>query len=337
MLKSLLMASALSMAFSSTAMAATAQGNLTADNYAVAVLEVDGVSTIIANSAGNWPTVRQFSFNIPDSAMRSCTIRIIAWGDGSSAQGIAAYFTGIGGSINTGPGGAFQLSSVPNSVTGGFPASPSVMTVAQTQTIVSAPATPVAPSWTSLPVGVGGITGTWGPVTMPLAGSSPSAYNPNFTFIWDGNANTLGANRANYRVATAPCSSIQPPVEPPVPMPGNHWSCYRVVEGPTLKPETLTVQDQFGKAQIVLARPVMLCNPSNKVHGKAKYGVENPERHLVCYQPVKQSDQQAKRKVKINNQMAPATLVVADREMFCVPSSKKRLDAPDQPVGVPMD
>ena len=124
-----------------------------------------------------------------------------------------------------------------------------------------------------------------------------------------------------------------PPVEPPFIVPGNHWQCYRVLQGPTLKPETLTVQDQFGKAQIVLARPLMLCNPSLKIHGDRKYDIEFKERHLVCYQPVKQSDQQPKRKVKINNQMAPATLVLAERQMFCVPSIKKRLDAPDQPVG----
>ena len=125
--------------------------------------------------------------------------------------------------------------------------------------------------------------------------------------------------------------------ELPVPMRGNHWQCYRVIEGPTLKPENLTVRDQFGKAEIVLARPVMLCNPSIKFHGDKRYEIENPDIHLVCYNPVKQSDQQPKRKVKINNQMAPANLVLAERQMFCVPSSKKRLDAPDQPVGMSMD
>lgn len=336
MLKSLLMASALTMVFSGTAIAGTVQGNLVADNYAVAVLEVNGVPAIIPGSAGNWPTVRKFSFNIPDTPMRSCNIRIIAWGDGSSAQGIAAYFTGTA-SINTGPGGAFGLSSVPNTATGGFPASPTAMTAAQINSVLSVTPAPVPPSWTSLPVGVGGITGTWGPVTMPLAGTSPSTYSPNFTFIWDGTASTLDANPKNYRVATAPCSSVQPPVEPPVPMPGNHWQCYRVVEGPTLKPESLMVRDQFGKAEIVLARPVTLCNPSIKTHGGKTYEMKNPEIHLVCYTPIKQSDPQIKRRVKINNQMAPANLVLAERQMFCVPSSKKRLDAPDQPVGSQMD
>lgn len=123
-----------------------------------------------------------------------------------------------------------------------------------------------------------------------------------------------------------------PPIVRPVPMAGNHWQCYRVIDGPTLKPESLVVQDQFGKSEIVLARPVMLCNPSMKVHGDKQYGIQMPETHLVCYQPVRQSDAQVRRRVAINNQMAPATLVVAERQMFCVPSSKKRLDGPDLAV-----
>lgn len=125
--------------------------------------------------------------------------------------------------------------------------------------------------------------------------------------------------------------------EVPVPMAGNHWQCYRVLEGPTLKPESLVVRDQFGKAEIVLARPLMLCNPSLKVHAGREYRMDNEDRHLVCYQPVRQSDQQTRRRVRINNQMAPATLVLAERQMFCVPSSKKRLDAADQPVPSRMD
>ena len=123
-----------------------------------------------------------------------------------------------------------------------------------------------------------------------------------------------------------------PPVPQPIPMAGNHWQCYRVLEGPTLKPEPITVRDQFGKAEIVLARPIMLCNPSMKYHRDKEYGIENAASHLVCYQPLRQSDPQVRRRVAINNQMAPAILTVAERQMFCVPSSKKRLDGPDLPV-----
>ncbi len=123
-----------------------------------------------------------------------------------------------------------------------------------------------------------------------------------------------------------------PPKDGAVSMPGDHYQCYRVVEGKALKPEAIAVADQFGKAQLVLARPVMLCNPSNKLHNGMKYGVEFKDRHLVCYEPIKQSDQPVKRRVHINNQFAPDDLTVAERQMFCVPSSKKLIGAPDKPL-----
>ncbi len=337
MFKSLLMASALTMAFSSAAMAGTVTGSVVADNHSVVVLD-DGVTkTIIPTSGGSWPSAKTFTFNIPDldeQQMKRCRVHIIAWGDGSDAQGIAAHFTGaMSASTGTSP---FVIGAVSNATTGGaFPVNGAATSPVQVNSILASLGAQAAPGWTSLPVGTGGIPGTWGPVVMPAMGPNPAAYPASFRFIWDTPA--LGANRTNYRVATLPCDKLQPPIENPISMPGNHWQCYRVVEGPTLKPESLVVRDQFGKAEIVLARPLMLCNPSLKVHGDKKYGVEFQERHLVCYQPVKQSDQTVKRKVKINNQMAPATLVLAERQMFCVPSSKKRLDAPDQPVALPMD
>ena len=338
MLKSLLMASALTMAFSGAAMAGTVNASVVADNHSVVVLD-NGSKTIIPGSAGSWPSAKTFNFNIPDlgpEQMKRCKVHIIAWGDGSDAQGIAAHFSGaMSASTGIAP---FVIGIVPNTATGGaFPANGASTTLAQATSVLNALGVQPPPGWTSLAVGTGGIPGTWGPVVMPAMGPNPAAYPANFRFIWDTPA--LGANAKHYRVATLPCDKLQPPVvdEPPVPMAGNHWQCYRVLEGPTLKPETITVRDQFGKAQIVLARPLMLCNPSIKVHNNTTYKVENPESHLVCYQPIKQSDQQPKRKVKINNQMAPATLVLAERQMFCVPSSKKRLDAPDQPVGSQMD
>jgi hypothetical protein len=124
-----------------------------------------------------------------------------------------------------------------------------------------------------------------------------------------------------------------PPKDGAVPVPGDHYQCYRVIEGRALKPELITVSDQFSsKTQLVLARPVMLCNPSNKLHNGIKYGVEFKQRHLVCYEPIKQSDQPVKRRVHINNQFAPDELTTAERQMFCVPSSKYLIGAPDKPI-----
>lgn len=335
MLKSLLMASALSVAFSGAAVAGMVNGSIVADNHSVAVLEINGTSTIIPLSGGSWPSAKTFNFNIPDldqEQIRRCKVHVIAWGDGSSAQGIAAHFSGAL-SASTGSGSPFVIGSVPNGVTaGGFPANGASTNAAQVNSIIGALGVQSAPGWTSLPVGVGGITNVWGPVVMPALGPNPAAYPANFQFIWD--TPNLSANPQSYRVASLPCDKLQEPVDPPIPMAGNHWQCYRVVEGPMLKPETLSIGDQFGRTRTVLARPVMLCNPSTKIHGDKKYDVEYPERHLVCYTPVKQQADPTKRRVKINNQMAPATLVIGERQMFCVPSSKKRIDAPDQPVGL---
>lgn len=118
----------------------------------------------------------------------------------------------------------------------------------------------------------------------------------------------------------------------PETMKGDHYQCYRIPESNRLPPEAMQVGDQFGRTQIVLGRPVTICNPSTKVHGAVRYGVGNPERHLVCYDIVKQSENQRRRKVRFNNQMAPGEVVVAERQTFCVPSSKKLLGEREVPL-----
>lgn len=108
-----------------------------------------------------------------------------------------------------------------------------------------------------------------------------------------------------------------------VDVPGDHYQCYRV-RAEALRPETITVADQFGRAQIVLARPVMLCNPSLKVHRDKRYPVKSPQLHLVCYEPAR-PEKAPVRRVRIGNQFQVADLYVGERAMFCVPSKKKLL------------
>lgn len=121
------------------------------------------------------------------------------------------------------------------------------------------------------------------------------------------------------------------PANQVVDVPGDHYQCYRA-EGPTLKPETITVADQFGKAQLVLGRPELVCNPSTKRHGDKSYQVENQKRHLICYSLVKQSDQPRSRKVKTANQFTTANLLTNERRLFCVPSYKKLIGEKESPV-----
>ena len=112
-------------------------------------------------------------------------------------------------------------------------------------------------------------------------------------------------------------------------MPGEHFQCYGVEKGDQLKSEYISVRDQFGAARIVLGKPVMLCNPSQKTHRGKSFDIENKERHLVCYNIIKQ-EQNRPISVQINNQFAPDDIYASQRRMFCVPSSKKHLR--DKPI-----
>ena len=121
------------------------------------------------------------------------------------------------------------------------------------------------------------------------------------------------------------------PANQVVDVPGDHYQCYRA-EGPILKPETIIIADQFGKAQVVLGRPELVCNPSIKRHGKKTYQVENQRRHLICYSLVKQSDQPRRRRVKTANQFTSANLLTNERRLFCVPSLKNLIGENEIPI-----
>jgi hypothetical protein len=145
------------------------------------------------------------------------------------------------------------------------------------------------------------------------------------------------ANTFAQRVEIREVAFNGKPSEIAVPMAGNHFGCYRVQESRALRPETLQIRDQFGRAEVVLGRPVMVCNPSIKVHNNRTFGVTNPERHLVCYDIARQNDQQRPRRVITNNQMAPAQLTTTERQMYCVPSSKRLVGERETPVEASRD
>jgi hypothetical protein len=116
------------------------------------------------------------------------------------------------------------------------------------------------------------------------------------------------------------------PTLPPVDVPGEHEQCYRVIQGKKLAPTKIKVADQFGKTEIVLGMPVMLCNPSAKFHNGMMYEPINPQLHKVCYQIVNRLRPQRARKVRISNQFTTKEMTVVTREMFCVPSHKTLLN-----------
>ena len=95
-------------------------------------------------------------------------------------------------------------------------------------------------------------------------------------------------------------------------------------KGEALKAETIEITDQFGKARAILGMPKMICNPSEKIHGKKQYGIENKERHLVCYEILEQSPNKDY-DLAIRNQFELRKVRSTNRELFCVPSLKKHL------------
>jgi len=96
-------------------------------------------------------------------------------------------------------------------------------------------------------------------------------------------------------------------------------------KGDRVKPEQIVIEDQFGKSEVVLGQPRMLCNPSAKRHRDKLYRVENEKRHLVCYDIVKQGKVE-KHELNINNQFGPDDVVSTRRRTFCVPSLKEHID-----------
>ena len=165
----------------------------------------------------------------------------------------------------------------------------------------------------------------------------------NTTYAWQvssGSANLIVGQTYTFKIQmsqdymnadSAFVEQVGECVEPPVDVPGDHYQCYRA-EGPILKPETIMIADQFGKAQVVLGRPELVCNPSIKRHGIKTYQVENQKRHLICYSLVKQSDQPRRRRVKTANQFTSANLLTNERRLFCVPSLKNLIGENEIPI-----
>lgn len=81
---------------SSAANAATVYAEVTADNYvAVSYGTASSMSAPVpASNTTNWRGMSQFKFQIPDHILAdcSCAVQVVAWGDGSVAEGLFGYF-----------------------------------------------------------------------------------------------------------------------------------------------------------------------------------------------------------------------------------------------------
>ena len=129
------------------------------------------------------------------------------------------------------------------------------------------------------------------------------------------------------------------PHDPPEKL--DHFKCHLVVEGQPVN-VAVGLVDQFDRELVLVGRPLLLCNPTVKVHGETPAGsaddvrleetvtpITNPDAHLVCYRiispvgtpstaPLAQN-----RAVKVLNQFDREIIKLAQPILLCVPSTKQ--------------
>ncbi len=79
--------------------ASTIYGEFTADNNMVLAYGADGLPTQIQTANGNpndWRTTTRYKFEIDERYLKrcSCTVQIVAWGDGRVAEGLIGFLHG---------------------------------------------------------------------------------------------------------------------------------------------------------------------------------------------------------------------------------------------------
>jgi hypothetical protein len=104
--------------------------------------------------------------------------------------------------------------------------------------------------------------------------------------------------------------------------PLDHFKCYRVFAGPIANGDpVVNVEDQFNEEQMEVHKPVLICNPVNKIHNGIQSGINNPNEHLVCYRTSSGSDPALF--VRVSNQFGTRMLAVLEAEnLLCLPSFK---------------
>jgi len=296
----------------------------TADNYFEIVL-TQGQSHTMVYPASNigWRTPKDTIIQIPNTNLNSCFVDFITWNAGDQ-RGLAATVRGNAGTLHTGNPAISVFTTGVRSRVGG-PTNNEINQIYSTITPNQ--------SYVFTNPGVWGAASALGfnPAVKWIHASFPYAPIPSIPY-------TLINVYVVYRF---PCSSlVKPffatpiprpkpiPAPKPFPLPiglkGDHFSCYMLDKGPALKPEQITITDQFGRAQAVLGKPIMLCNPSEKIHRGRNFKISNKKRHLVCYEILEQTPNKPY-ELEIENQFEKRKVRSLNRELFCVPSLKRHL------------
>lgn len=300
---------------STSALAGQIDGAINADNRFTVAITQNGnvISKYDSPSNYDWRTTQRFSLETPDE-LKKCRVNVIVWGDNKTAEGFAGVLKGNNGQIYTGGNGTQGFASAVQSVStsGGSSSLPT-----NSEITTMAGQTGAVPSVISNPI--------WGAAGTYYSGSDFNNGTIPVNMAWV-KPQGAGTTTDKHWVFSSSCGTLVKPAMPdPIDVPGDHFQCYMLDKGDKLKKETLYIEDQFGKTETVLGRPVMLCNPSTKRHNDKDYKIRNEKRHLVCYNYVKRQDVKSQ-SLMINNQMGPDKVVSRKRELFCVPSEKYHLD-----------
>ncbi len=294
---------ALLTAYGGVAHAGTVTGAFNADNdYMVVVRDGNAPPRIVHNGPNDWGKTERFRFEIESTTLDQCSVNVIVWGDNAVREGLIGVLKGDTGVMYTGGPDwkAYQSNTMSNAT----------VPVNLTTLLNSGPVTrplpsPIADQWN--------IRGNYGFSDFGIA------IPPGFSWV-----RPQGTNRTTnrYWVFEAPCGNLVKEDLPDVK--GDHFQCYALGKGDKLKAENITVTDQFGRKNVVLARPRMLCNPSRKIHNRREFGVNDEKRHLVCYDYVRPPEFR-QTPVRISNQFAVDDVVATRNQMFCVPSYKEHI------------
>jgi hypothetical protein len=128
------------------------------------------------------------------------------------------------------------------------------------------------------------------------------------------------------------------PHDPPEKL--DHFKCH-LVDGQPVN-VAVGLADQFDGELVLVGRPLLLCNPTVKVHGETPAGsatdvrleekitpITNPDAHLVCYRIISPVGTPStaplapNRAVKVLNQFDREIIKLAQPILLCVPSTKQ--------------
>jgi alpha-tubulin suppressor-like RCC1 family protein len=106
----------------------------------------------------------------------------------------------------------------------------------------------------------------------------------------------------------------------------DHFHCYKAAAQSgafSQTPPSVQLQDEFGSASAQPVKVKQLCNPVKKKRKDtgAVTPITNPDAHLVCWEIIRNPEQQP-RVVNVQNQFGTARLLVGPAKQLCLPSWK---------------